>query len=159
MAEETRAANMAAAKTSKLLRQQAKRQHQQQQQQQPKAVGVGSQPLLPEVEHLGLQQQPSAKHSSSEPSASMLTPSGLSIEPADSTKAAMVDGSAELEASSNPMEVAAANAGHEAVPNAHHCKDDFLQNLLSCPITKVTSAQTYQDHDRFAPTSHGSALT
>ena len=135
MAEETRAANMAAAKTSKLLRQQAKRQ--QQQQQQPKAVGLGSQPLLSEFEKLGLQQQPSAKHQSS---ALTLTPPGLSIEPADSTKAAMVDGSAEPEAPSNPMEVAAAPAEHEAVQTAHHCEHDFLQNLLSCPITKVTSA-------------------
>lgn len=153
MAEETRAANMAAAKTSKMLRKQAKRQ---QQQQQSKAFGVESQPLLSEFEKLGLQQQPSAKHQSS---ALTLTPPGLSIEPADSTKAAMVDGSAEPEAPSNPMEVAAAPADHEAVPNAHHCEDDFLQNLISCPITKVTCAQTYQDCDSFAPTSHGSTLT
>ncbi len=154
MAEETKAANTAAAKTSKMRKQHAK-----QQQQRPKAIGAGSQPLLPEFENLGLQQQPSAKHSSSEPSASTLTPSGLSIEPADSTKAAMVDGSAELEAPSNPMEVAAAPAEHEAVQNAHHCEDDFLRNLLSCSITKVTCAQTHQHRDSFAPTSHGSALT
>ena len=47
MAEETQAANMAAAKTP---RQQAKRQ------QHPKAFDVGSQPLLLELENLDLQK-------------------------------------------------------------------------------------------------------
>ena len=154
MAEETKAANTAAAKTSKMLKQKAKRQ-QQHQQRHPK-LDVGSQPLLLELQNLGLQQQPSAKQQSS---ALTLEPCGLSIEPADSTKAAMVDGSAEPEAPSNPMQVAAAPADHEAVQNAHHCEDDFLRNLLSCPITKVTCTQTYQDRDSFAPTSHGSTLT
>lgn len=54
MAEETQAANMAAAKTSKMLRRQAKQQ--QQRQQHPKAFDVGSQPLLLELENLDLQK-------------------------------------------------------------------------------------------------------
>ncbi|DBA84181.1 TPA: hypothetical protein ACH3X1_006645 [Trebouxia sp. C0004] len=58
MAEETQAANMAAARPSKMLRQQAKRQKQQQ---RPKALDVRSQPLLSVFENLDLQQQPSAK--------------------------------------------------------------------------------------------------
>ncbi len=158
MAEETQAANMAAARTSKMLRQQAKRQ--QQQQQQPKAFDVGSQPVLSVSENLDLQRQPTAKHQNSEPSALTLELSGASIEPADSTKAAMLHGSAEREAPSNPMEVAAAPAEEaEAVLNDHHSDADFLQNLLSCPITKVMCAQIYQDHDNVAPTSHGSTLT
>ncbi len=124
-----------------MLKQQAKRQ---QQQQHPKALDVGPQPLLLELENLDLQKQPPAKHQSSEPSALTLKPSSANIEPADTTKAAMLHGSAELEASSNPMQVADAPAEEEEAVQRDHLRDaDFLATLLSCPITKVTCAQTY----------------